>query len=1032
MKFSYIIYFLAILTLSAISDCMNGQDTNAGRNGEGGSGIASTNGTYQQKKQTEEGKKIYSDLKRSLTEEKYGESRKYADTLEKIIGKTQGITKDDLAASLYYIGLSYSLNYMELRSFSYFNRAISVLGDDTTNQLLGNVYYNLGYSYNKIDDHINSARYFLKSVQYTVKKSGENSSELIKDYISLAISSINTRNYQKSIEYSNKALDIARSKPDSVDRESLANIFQNKGVALINISDHSQGLLNLNRALQIYNEMPNKLNENYINLINNIAATYFYLGNMDKCLEIYEKDLKEITHFKTFTAFGLIKNYSIILAENKMPQRGEKLFAAAVEKVRVNYRESPNKYYDALSSYAGYLRKYRIDPVKAMNLYYKCYDYIRSHPWSVDLNNEISLGYAYSLLDNNKPLIALDSVCAILYRGTSEGIPADKLQNPDLSELRTDSKTLDILQVKFEILDKLAATGKDTTLLIYRAKTAGLLIDLLETIRLNIGEEQSRLLLGDRYRDAYFDAIRSFKSCYDITHRMDYLEKAFEISERSKAASLLASMREIHAMKAAIPMEKMMEERELQKEISFYESKYEEEKNLDKPDTGKLNFWERNLLSTVERKNLLVRSFEEKYPDYSSIKSSRIVSKPADVLKVTGRNKDYLSYVITDTTLYIFLVNRNGTKLTTVRTDSSFLALISDFRRLLSEPDLKGSARKEFNLFQEYGYRLYSYLIMPVTDHLVSDELIISTDNLLSYFPFEALVTDSTVRKDLYYSRLPYLMNKFRISYVYSATLLSESGKAGASLTNSSLSFAPSYNRPILVDSLFVNRQQSGGYLPDLKFAREEAEYVARLTSGKLFLDSSATKSNYLAQAGKYDIIHLAMHTVINGKNPVNSGMIFSSADSANGIYLQPYEVYSVELHSKMVVLSSCFTGMGTLYAGEGVLSIARGFIFSGSHSVVMSLWEINDHSGTDIMKEFYRNLKSGKSKSEALREARISYLKKADMLRAHPYFWSTLVIYGDDSPIYRPLWLRLAVVAVLPVLMILAFIYFRKRWYSR
>jgi hypothetical protein len=83
-------------------------------------------------------------------------------------------------------------------------------------------------------------------------------------------------------------------------------------------------------------------------------------------------------------------------------------------------------------------------------------------------------------------------------------------------------------------------------------------------------------------------------------------------------------------------------------------------------------------------------------------------------------------------------------------------------------------------------------------------------------------------------------------------------------------------------------------------------------------------------------------------------------------------------------------------------------------------------------MKEFYRILKLGKSKSEALREARINYLKNADMLRAHPYFWSTLVIYGDDSPIYRPVSVKLILAAASLLLLILFFIYFRKRWYSR
>jgi CHAT domain-containing protein len=79
-----------------------------------------------------------------------------------------------------------------------------------------------------------------------------------------------------------------------------------------------------------------------------------------------------------------------------------------------------------------------------------------------------------------------------------------------------------------------------------------------------------------------------------------------------------------------------------------------------------------------------------------------------------------------------------------------------------------------------------------------------------------------------------------------------------------------------------------------------------------------------------------------------------------------------------MVVLSSCNTGNGFLSTGEGILSLARGFIYSGSKSVVMSMWEIEDRSGTEIVKLFYKNLKRGYSKSDALKKARIDFLKNA------------------------------------------------------
>ena len=107
-----------------------------------------------------------------------------------------------------------------------------------------------------------------------------------------------------------------------------------------------------------------------------------------------------------------------------------------------------------------------------------------------------------------------------------------------------------------------------------------------------------------------------------------------------------------------------------------------------------------------------------------------------------------------------------------------------------------------------------------------------------------------------------------------------------------------------------------------------------------------------------------------------------------------------------MVVLSSCNTGAGKLYSGEGILSLARGFIYSGSESVVMSMWEIEDRAGTDVVKLYYDNLKKGYSKSRSLRKSRIDFLKTADQLRSHPYFWSALVVYGDNSALFRSPWL--------------------------
>ena len=633
-------------------------------------------------------------------------------------------------------------------------------------------------------------------------------------------------------------------------------------------------------------------------------------------------------------------------------------------------------------------------------------------------------GYSLALLKAGRNFEALDSINSALFFSSINSKPVNNIVNPPVDSLKADSKTLSILDTKYLIL-KSISDGGENNYLHAMSETAGIIIDLLERIRKDIGEEKSRIILGDRYRDAYLNAIYCNLLCFKRTGDETFRSRAFEVAEQSKAASLLASMHELNALKASVPEEKIVEERDIQRELSYYKTLYDEENGKRSPDSAKLAFLDNRILVAMDRKNQLIDYLKTNYPEYTKSLNKGIVASVTDIRKLIGRNKDYISYIVSDSVLYTLLINRKTAIIKETRIDSTFKSTIRNFRQILSNPEFNGGVRKQFIQFQEYGYRLYSWLIKPVEDQLASDDIVISTDNMLAYFPFEALVTDSIVREDLYYSRLPYLMRNYRISYAYSATLLAETGKARTTLRNKAAAFAPSYNLPIYVDSIKVNRQQADGPLPNLKYANDEARFVARITSGVIFSDSLATRKRYVAEAGKYDIIHLAMHTVLNSKDPLNSGMIFYGNTDQ---YLQPYEIYSVMLKAKMVVLSSCYTGAGTLYTGEGVLSLARGFTFSGSQSVVMSLWEVNDKSGTEIVSDFYTRLKAGNSKSEALRRARINYLKGSDMQRSHPYFWSTLVVYGDDSPLYINNYIWLVVLFLPAALAGFILLYFRKR----
>ena len=77
-----------------------------------------------------------------------------------------------------------------------------------------------------------------------------------------------------------------------------------------------------------------------------------------------------------------------------------------------------------------------------------------------------------------------------------------------------------------------------------------------------------------------------------------------------------------------------------------------------------------------------------------------------------------------------------------------------------------------------------------------------------------------------------------------------------------------------------------------------------------------------------------------------------------------------------MVVLGACNTGNGYLKNGEGIMSISHAFMFAGSKSNVFSLWEIPDRETSELMGYFYKFLKKGQQKDEALANAKREFIK--------------------------------------------------------
>lgn len=934
-----------------------------------------------------------------------------------------------LARANYYAGASLAYINKARESFDYFRIAIEILNRHPDDTLKGRILYFMGYAANTTGDHLASDNYFTQALALKKKIYGENSAELITSYVSSAIAKINIRDFEGAKLLTDEILEKIRRNLIMPSPSELALLYQNRGIALANLSEQRQALLNMLKALEIHENYRLPVDDNRLNLLNNIATTYYYLKEYNRCIEYYEKGLKYTQDIMSVHARDLAVNYALILGQMGYIERGRQILDDLYKRFLSGYGEESSESAEIALYYADYSRIYRFDKSKYRHLFRQCYNYAASHQWNTNFISRLSLGYSLYLIDQGQFKAAYDTVAIQLFRNSGLNLSDNLFSNPDPELLHNDKTTIDLLKVKYIALEKLYDIEKEIKYLDLAGETIELMITIIDNMRFRLGEEESRIMLGERFRETYLLGIAVNIKCYNLTLNPDYLERAFAYTEKGKAASLLTSVRENFGIKYHVPENLAAMERETSLKIGFFESKIAENNNLQHPDENVHMTFSNLLLNELARKDSLMAVIKEKYPEYYGYKYNNRVLNAGDVIRETGKKSDFISYVAGDTILYIILLNNNSKIIKAVNIDTGFYGKVKVFRQMLSEPITEGDIRSSFIKMQKTGYELYKYLIEPVRQYFISDNLIISPDRELVLFPFEALLSTFNSDTSLYYSRLPFLFRDYNVSYTYSATLLAETGRSGKSLFNRAVVFAPDYKGPISTGSKETIRDLPAITLMPLRYAVQEAVYVKKITGARLFTGASATADIFRKEVENHNIIHLALHTVIDERSPLNSGLYFSDPDSTGSqSVLSIYEIPELTLNARMVVLSSCHTGSGRLLSGEGVLSVAREFIKAGSSSVIMSLWEVDDRAGAEIMKMFYRKIRSGSVKSTALRKAREIYLETADMKHSLPYYWLNIVVYGDDSRVYRPLYLRIGILIILLSIIALIRIYFRKR----
>ena len=224
--------------------------------------------------------------------------------------------------------------------------------------------------------------------------------------------------------------------------------------------------------------------------------------------------------------------------------------------------------------------------------------------------------------------------------------------------------------------------------------------------------------------------------------------------------------------------------------------------------------------------------------------------------------------------------------------------------------------------------------------------------------------------------------------------------------------------------------------------------------------DASEPELDRLAasgELGRFGFIHMATHGVIDEETPAQSAVILAQTGLPDPLEQVMHQKPAFDgrlsvreiqrgwdLKAELVTLSACETALGLDAGGEGFVGFTQALLMSGTHSICLSLWKVDDTATALLMQRFYANLLGRRpgltgpmAKAEALREAKawLRGLNRAEILAvtaemsggvergkgakarppaevaaalpaggdndhpyARPHFWAAFVLVGDPD----------------------------------
>ena len=497
----------------------------------------------------------------------------------------------------------------------------------------------------------------------------------------------------------------------------------------------------------------------------------------------------------------------------------------------------------------------------------------------------------------------------------------------------------------------------------------------------------------------YESKLAPYQAMVDVAISEGKGNEAFDYAERAKSRALTGVLQsaKVWITKTVTPRERE-QERKFLTDLALFNTRIQREMERQDPNKVRLN----DLAEKLRKAQKDYAAFRDRlFARRPRLKTLRGEGKPLDASRAAALLTDpetaLLDFVETDENVYLFAFSKTGGRARSRQPASSLKIYVIGvdrgdlYARVTRFQDAIASRSDDA---QAQARELYDLLLKPAQKQIAAQKHLIITPDAVSWnLPFQALRAEDG----------RYLIENYAVSYAPSPTALGAISTLRArprprrttppsllALINPALS--PTIETR--VKSILPDEQP--GQTPD---AQTEVDELSKLYGERrvaVLVGPGASEDRMKAEAGKYDLLHLDVRSVLNETAPLFSfAALSSNAEAKEDGALEVREIFDLDLKSDLAVISASELAWPKAGAMRSMTGLTWAWFVAGCPATVVSRWRCDESS--DLALEFHRRIKSSwrkESKAGTWQAAVRQSLSREE--RRHPYFWAGFSVLGD------------------------------------